>query len=353
MKISLATVYNVLKDLKSFHETFASVAARYNISPTSVASIFDNHVNVPRRKLPETILIDEVYAFDSGNKGNYVCVLLDFETNSIIDILPSRKKQNLINYFTLIPREERLNVKIVSSDMWRAYRNVTKIVFPNAVCSCDKFHVIQELTRRVDRVRIETMNKFKVPSNIKMENLSKKEKYEIKIKRKKYNALKKFNWVLFKNDSKLFDPNVEKKYSRLLEGYYNPYDIREYLIECDQRLENALYLKDELIRFYNEAEIKNAYTKLSEVILEFESSDIESMRNFAKTLREWRKPIVNSFIKTKSKRKVSNGPIENINKTIKNIKHNSNGYRNWERFRNRILYVVNDDVTFYMYPRGK
>ncbi|WP_276889475.1 transposase [Faecalibaculum rodentium] len=31
--------------------------------------------------------------------------------------------------------------------------------------------------------------------------------------------------------------------------------------------------------------------------------------------------------------------IENRNKIIKMIKHNANGYTNWERFRNRVLYV--------------
>lgn len=33
MKISLATVYNVLNDLKKANETFSAVAQRYNISP--------------------------------------------------------------------------------------------------------------------------------------------------------------------------------------------------------------------------------------------------------------------------------------------------------------------------------
>ena len=39
--------------------------------------------------------------------------------------------------------------------------------------------------------------------------------------------------------------------------------------------------------------------------------------------------------------------IENRNKTIKLIKHASNGYLNCERFRNCILYTLNDDTTYY------
>ena len=53
MKISALTVYNILNDLKNYNETFSSVAKRYYISSTTVASIFDSHVDMKRKKLPE------------------------------------------------------------------------------------------------------------------------------------------------------------------------------------------------------------------------------------------------------------------------------------------------------------
>lgn len=43
MKISLLTVYNVLRDLKNPADTFKSVAQRNHISSTSAMSIFDRH----------------------------------------------------------------------------------------------------------------------------------------------------------------------------------------------------------------------------------------------------------------------------------------------------------------------
>lgn len=350
MKISLATVYNVLKDLKSFNETFTSVAARYNISATAVASIFDRHVRVSRRKLPEYICIDEVYAFKS-DRSNYVCVLLDYESQKLIDLLPSRKKQDLITYFTLIPREEREKVKIVSTDMWETYRIVSKFVFPNAVTACDKFHVIQEMTKRVDRIRIDVMNRVRVPSNLKKENLTKQEIVEVEERQRQYYVLKKFNWLLYKNDAKIFDPNVKKHYNRMLKGYYNHYDLLDYIIKCDKSLEEAVDLKDELIRFYKKSSHEKAKKDLEEIIKMYQASDIKVINEFAKTLIKWKYEIINSFIKIdKNERKINNGIIENRNKTIKNIKHNANGYGNWERFRSRVLYVINDDVTYYLYP---
>lgn len=354
MKISLTTVYNVLNDLKKANETFTAVAQRYNISPTSAAYIFDRHVNVSRRKLPECICIDEVYAFSSG-RSDYVCVLLDFNSQKVIDLLPSRRKHDLINYFTLIPREERLNVKVVSTDMWETYRIVTKIVFPNAVNALDKFHLIQEFNRRLDRVRIDAMNEVRPNPNFKAINHSSNEIIEHKEKHKKYYVLKKFNWLLFKNDDAAFDPNMERKYNRVLDGYYNYYDLVEYMIRTDKQLEEALYLKDELKQFFDKSDTDNAKDNLNELIKEFKSSSIPVMNDFGNTMVRWKNEIINSFIKVNPEktRKVNNGIIENRNKTIKNIKHNSNGYRNWERFRNRVLYVLNDDVTYYMYPKEK
>lgn len=123
-------------------------------------SIFDRHVQISRRKLPEYLNIDEVYSFKSEN-SSYVCVLLDFNSQNVIDLLPGRKKSELINYFSFIPREERCAVKAVSIDLWETYRIVAKMMFPNAAIAADKFHLIQELNRRVDKVRLRTMNQLK------------------------------------------------------------------------------------------------------------------------------------------------------------------------------------------------
>lgn len=73
------------------------------------------------------------------------------------------------------------------------------------------------------------------------------------------------------------------------------------------------------------------------------------MRDFANILTKWKREIVNSFIRADGKR-ISNGIIENRNKSIKLLKHSSNGYLNWHRFRNRVMYCLNDDAAYHMYP---
>ena len=156
-RISLATVYNILEDLRKPNVTFKDVADRYHVSQTTAAHIFDSFVSVSRRPLPEYLLLDEAYAFKSAN-SKYVCVLVDFETQNIVDVLPSRRKQTLMDYFFNIPLAERKKVKIVSFDMWETYRIISKIMFPNAICAVDHFHVKQEFSRKLDRIRIDVMN---------------------------------------------------------------------------------------------------------------------------------------------------------------------------------------------------
>ena len=123
---------------------------------------------------------------------------------------------------------------------------VTKLMFPNAVNSLDRFHLIQEFNRRLERIRIDAMNRVKPNPNFKETNHSSSEITKHREMEKQYYVLKKFNWLLLNNDNKISDLNMEKKYNRVLERYYNYYDLVEYMIKTDSQLTETLYLKDEL-----------------------------------------------------------------------------------------------------------
>lgn len=349
-KLSLATVYNVLNELKNPSSTFISVAKRFHISPTTVANVFDSFVSIPRKRLPEYICIDEVYAFKSEN-SKYICVLVDFKTHDIIDVLPSRQKRTLMDYFFAIPIEERKQVKVISFDMWETYRVISNIMFPKAVCALDRFHVMQEFTKRFNRVRVDVMNKYYQRQKYleRKEKLTIIEKTELVEAKQKYYLLKKFNWLLTSNDKRITDPNVEKKYNKALGTYHNYYSLYSSIIENDPILENAVILKSELDDFYKNSTIETAKANIELLIREFNQSTIKEMNNFSNTLIKWKYEIINSFTVVNNKR-ITNGIIENRNKSIKLLKHSSNGYLNWKRFRNRIMFSLNKDSTYHMYP---
>ena len=69
--------------------------------------------------------------------------------------------------------------------------------------------------------------------------------------------------------------------------------------------------------------------------------------DFACLLRQYRDPIVNSFILIEKEgpggiydSRMSNGPIESLNRKVKDLKRLGRGFRNFEHFRNRFLYAT-------------
>jgi transposase len=353
-KISVATVYNVLQELKRPEATFKYVGAKFNLSPSSVANIFDKHIVIERRTLPECISFDETYAFKSDT-SDYICVLLDYTDKKIIDVLPSRRKRKLIDYFYNIPLEERNNVKYVSFDMWETYRIVSKLMFPNCVCIVDKFHVLQDLSRRVTRIRVSAMNNTKAIKDKLTEkknelktagkSLTAQEEEELQKATINYYLLKKFNFVLFSNDERITNPNEKKKFNHVLNRYCNLYDIYDLIINIDDNLKKAVEIKDEIHLFYKNTKYKDAKKELEKLIIECRTTNLKELQDFSNTLTNWKQEIINSFIIIPSiNRKMNNALIENRNKSIKLLKHSSNGYTNWERFRTRVLYTLNDDI---------
>lgn len=245
--------------------------------------------------------------------------------------------------------------------MWHTYQTVAKLMFPDSVGIIDKFHLFQELSRRVQRVRIDIQNdhksiidKLKAKVDKLKENnkkLDPESQEKLRNAEINYYLLKKFNWVLFSNDSKIQEPNVEKKYNRFIGRYLNLYDIYNMLIETDETLAEAVYINDEVRDFYRDTKYEDAKDKLEELITLCRTSNIKQIQDFSKTLTNWKPEIIDSFIKLPFiNRKANNALIENRDKTIKLIKHSANGYTCWSSLeieyhtRSMMMYQSNSKV---------
>ena len=240
--------------------------------------------------------------------------------------------------------------------MWHTYRMVSKTMFPNCVCIVDKFHILQELSRRVTRVRIDVMNinkksKDQLEEKRKLlkqnhQDLSPDDSDKLRKAQVNYYLLKKFDFILFSNNPKITDPNQEKKFNRFLNRYCNLYDIYDLLVNIDEQLKEAVEIKYLIHLFYKRTEYTEAKKELEEIIIKCRTSKVRTIQEFSNTLVEWKQEIINSFIKIPAtQKKMNNALIENRNKTIKLLKHSSNGYTNWKRFRARVLYTLNDDIS--------
>lgn len=328
--ITYETKVNILKDLKFVNETYTSVACRFNLSATKVQRLFDKHVNIPRKHLPKVLSIDEHYFPESNYDSLYCCLLMDFEDGTLIDVLPDRKKDFLANYFTKIKSEtldystgksELDNVEYISIDLYDSYRIIAHDYFPNSVICADPYHVLKHLTDCFKAVRL------KCRRTTQDENLQ--------------YLLVKFKFVFNHN----FNLDNEGKYNKRFKRYLNYRDIRDLLLERFPYLKSAYLLKEKYMDFNDTANVQNASAKLAELIKDYADSGIKEYDEFYNLLINWNKEIVNSFT-TLGNRRINNSYIESRNNQIERLMLNANGFRNFDRTRNRILYCLNKNDTY-------
>lgn len=102
------------------------------------------------------------------------------------------------------------------------------------------------------------------------------------------------------------------------------------------------YELKELYIIFNDSkyDIDIISTEISAIISAYKLSGISSFKEIGNTLSNWKEEIINSF-HTYEGRRISNGPIEGRNKYICIILTLAMGYKNFKRFRNRVLYVFN------------
>lgn len=354
-KISVHTVMDVLHDLRDSTATFSSVARKHNISPTTAQNIFDRHVVFPEpTQLARVIEIDESYSFRSRN-SKYVCMILDFETQEPIDLLPNRKKLYLENYFFKFPREERNKVKYIATDMYETYRAVIHTCFPRAVHAVDRFHVIQDYQRRLTAVRIRVMKGTHAGSD---------SYYLLKHQHQLLNIPPDAFKTVNGKKQKTFDPAAQRTYNSHFKKPMNEYELLNQLLKISPELNLAYLMKNRLCDLFRLTDKKKAETTLKEIIREMDNSGVAELKAAAGTLLNWYQEILNSFEVVKVEYEVSNkdgsvhrkdrrltsSMIENRNKIVKAVKHNANGYSQWDRFRKRCLFVLKPNSPILLEP---
>ena len=262
---------------------------------------------------------------------------MDFLSKKIIYVYPSRRKDRLTSELSFIPKNERLNVKYVIIDMWDTYRDLARIYFPNCKIAVDSFHVIKHLNDAIDSIRLKVMKKFNKHTNTLIQN----DIY--------YYMLKKYHFFFTMNFENIFNGQT---YIRKLKTRWTKHEIRNYLFSIDDDLKNAYILKERYREFNLTADYETCDQEFEELINDFLNSKHEEFRTFGKLLYHWKKEIKNSFIRYLGKR-LSNGPIEGANSRIKTILKSANGYINFNRLRNRIMYSLNKDIPIKGNPKRK
>lgn len=214
-------------------------------------------------------------------------------------------------------------------DMWESYREVISMCFPHAAIAVDSFHIITHLNRAMDRIRIDTMNRYRVgASNPEFDDMY-------------YYMLKKFAYFFLKDLDDL--NNFKPVYIKKLRTYWDNEEVLKYLLSIDDNLARCFKLKERYRYFNKTADFYHCDEELDDLIQEFINNPVKEFRAFGRTLINWKQEIKNSFL-ISNKRRVSNGPIESTNSKIKSIIKASNGIRKFSRLRNKIMYSINRDL---------
>ena len=213
------------------------------------------------------------------------------------------------------------NVKYVSIDLYDNYKTIAQIYFSKALICADSFHVLQHLTEAFRNVRLRCRRRTE-DENIQY-------------------LLTKFKYIFNHN----INLDNEPKYNKRFKCRMNYRDIQSLLFDRFPDLKKAYELKENYILFNETSNTQNAGERLADLIQQFSDSGIKEYDAFYNLLINWNNEIINSF-STINNRRINNSYIESRNNQLERLMMNANGFRNFKRTRNRILYCLNKKDTF-------
>ena len=256
--------------------------------------------------LPEHMSWDE-YSF---KKGKMSFIAQDYDTRKIVAILDGRTQATIRNHFLRYSRQVRSRVKVITMDMFSPYYDIARKLFPNAKIVLDRFHIVQHLSRAMNRVRIQIMNQFDRKSH-------------------EYKALKRY-WKLIQQDS--YTLSRKRFYRPTFRAHLTNKEILEKLLSYSQDLRDHYELYQLLLFHFQEKHADYFFELITESISAVNPIFQTIFRTF---LRDQDK-IINAL-----ELPYSNAKLEATNNLIKVIKRNAFGFRNFENFKTRILIALN------------
>ena len=280
--------------------SFSNVAREVNLSVSTVIRVFDL-VSYSPQKLPDALAIDEFKG--NTNSEKYQCILTDPVNKVVLDILPKRYESYLTKYFNSFSREERSRVKYFVSDMWKPYSNISSVWFKNATQIVDKYHWIRQVIWAFEAVRKQEQKKFS-------------KSHRIYFKKSRMLLLKRFHFL---SDEQKQQVNI--------------------MLYASATLSSAYFFKEDFLKILDCKDRVSAKNAMSDWINSALVCGIPQFEKAAKSMINWLSGILNSFSSP-----ITNGFTEGCNNKIKVLKRNAYGYRNFYRFRNRILHIFSHQI---------
>ncbi|WP_020006453.1 ISL3 family transposase [Salinicoccus albus] len=287
-----------------------------SVSTTTVRRVIEETAHAIRQRpthtLPAHLCFDEFKSVKSVDTAMSF-IFCDAVSHRVIDIVEDRKQYALTRYFLRYDRSVRHKVKTVTVDMYAPYFHVIQACFPKAKIIIDKFHLVQALNRELNRTRIQVMNQYRHRD------------------RPLYNKFKRYWKLLLKPPNHL--TRTEYKKYRLFSEWKSTDSIAQYLLNVDETL-NANY---DYAHALSDALRQGHMEQFKALIQTSHAAPLSpGMRRVLRTFKKYAPHIE----QTLHYPKLTNGPLEGINNSIKALKRVAFGYRNFAHFRDRILLMT-------------
>jgi transposase len=260
-----------------------------------------------RKRLNKTTAIglDETSFVKSAFRShtNYATTVADVQNHQIIDILPTRRYEDVAGWIDKQPEAWKERIRFGALDMSDTYAAVYKVMLPKADQVVDPFHVISLANRCLDAVRRRVQNQ------------------QLGHRGRKDDPLYRARRVLLQGEEKLDKGATERLWSLLELG------------DPGAEVAIAYRVKERLRDFYRTSDPNEAASILEELNNHcLRKTMPPEVQKLGRTIRKWFDKICNHHIA-----RVTNGPTEALNNLIKRIKRIGFGFRNFENYRIRAL----------------
>ena len=239
----------------------------------------------------ESIGVDEI-AIQKGHKYLTVIYQIDKHCVRLLWVGKDRTVKTMLRFFRQFGKPWAAHFKHICSDMWKPYLKVIKKKAPGAIHILDRFHIMANVNKSIDKVRAAEQRKLE------------EDGYEP--------VLKKSRWCLLKRKENLTVKQASKLKDLLT---YNLKSIKAYL------------LKEELNLFWEYVSPFWAGKFLDLWCTKVMRSKIEPMKKMAKSLRKHKPLILNWF---RAKKAFSSGIVEGLNNKAKLATKKAYGFKSFE-----------------------
>jgi len=278
----------------------AHIAHRHDISSLTVMRHFARaHQNEETSPLDTAVGLDEF----SGHVGaKYQVVINALRTRRCCNVIDDRSAATIYDRILSYPLSERENVSIVSIDLSPFFHKIVEECFPNARIAADKFHAVRLAVDALDIIRREVQA-----------NLPAGERKHFRNARR----------ILLGRETKL---RAWEK-NKLIQ-----------MFSMSERLKTAHALKEEYCRLFDSTDRKDFAARLHLFRQHVHDAGLAPFARVLKTTEQWKEEIWTGI-----ETGYNNGFTEGCNNTIKVLKRVCYGFRNFENFRRRILFILNNE----------